>query len=674
MYLKLISLVLFMAFTQLSNAQPSKTHQGLMPLPESAFYNGETFRLTKEFTVSIESAQKNERLEAAAERFLRRLSGKTGLFFAQKYLSADSSVTSPGMVIRCTKTAKVELRETEAYILRISKNAVSLTAENDLGILRGLETLLQLLESSPDGYFFTGTSITDSPRFPWRGLMLDCSRHFMPVEVIKRNLDAMAQVKMNVFHWHLTDDQGFRLEMKSLPGLHKKGSDGSYFTQAQVKDILKYANDRGIRVVPEFDIPGHSTAWFVAYPELASAPGPYVIERRWGVFDPVFNPTIDTTYAFFDKFFEEIAKLFPDPYIHIGGDENNGKQWNANPQIQAFMKQNKIENNHALQAYFNRKIQKILEKYGKKMMGWDEILHPDLPKDIMIHSWRGIKYLGESAKMGYQGILSNGYYIDLCQSAEQHYKNDPMPDSLSLTSAEKARILGGEATMWAELITPENIDSRIWPRTAAIAERLWSPASVQDVDDMYRRLEMISLQLEESGITHIRNQETMLRRLAGNNNTAALKTLVSVVEPLKLYNRHRNVSYYTQYAPLTRMVDAAFPEAAAARKFSKTVDDYISGKENARDKIIKQLNTWNNNHEAFLKLSELSPALKECEPISLRLQKLSALLLDVLDGKLKPEDAAASFSSLIKEAKEPAAELHLMVAAPMEKLYNSLKK
>ena len=178
-------------------------------------------------------------------------------------------------------------------------------------------------------------SIDDSPRFPWRGLMIDVSRHFIPLDVLKRNLDGMAAVKLNVFHWHLSDNQGFRVESKKFPKLHELGSDGLYYTQDEVRDLIAYARERGIRVVPEFDMPGHSTAWFVGYPELASGPGPYEIERKWGVFDPAMDPTREETYKFLDEFIGEMARLFPDQFFHIGGDEVNGKQWDANPKIQA---------------------------------------------------------------------------------------------------------------------------------------------------------------------------------------------------------------------------------------------------------------------------------------------------------------------------------------------------
>src|SRR5213075_3447858 len=387
------------------------------------------------------------------------------------------------------------------------------------------------LPISPRGFSVLVATIDDKPRFPWRGLLIDSGHRFVHISAIKRNLDGMEAVKLNVFHWRFADNQGFHIESKKFPLLQEKGSGGFYYSQDEVREIIAYARERGIRVMPEFDIPGHSTSWLVGYPEIGSAPGPYKIERGAGIFEPALDPTREQTYKFLDTFLGEMAGLFPDEYMHIGGDENEGKQWDRNPQIQAFMKEKGIKDNHALQAYFNQRILKILQKHHKKMIGWDEILHPDLPKDAVIQSWRGPASLAEAAKKGYNGILSAGYYIDLILPASQHYLPDPIPADSSLTPEEAKHILGGEATMWGEWVSPETIDSRIWPRTAAIAERLWSPRSVTDIEDMYRRLSAVSRQLEELGLTHERNYGMLLRRLAASDNTASLRALASIVEP-----------------------------------------------------------------------------------------------------------------------------------------------
>jgi hexosaminidase len=198
-----------------------------------------------------------------------------------------------------------ELGEDESYTLEVTSSGAQLNAPTTLGVMRGLQTFLQLVEITPQGFAVPAVVIQDKPRFAWRGLMIDVGRHFMPMEVIKRNLDGMAAVKMNVFHWHLSDNQGFRVESKRFPKLQEMGSDGLYYTQEQVRDVISYAHDRGIRVIPEFDMPGHSTAWFVGYPDLASAPGPYTIERKWGVFDPAMDPTRESTYKFLDAYWRD---------------------------------------------------------------------------------------------------------------------------------------------------------------------------------------------------------------------------------------------------------------------------------------------------------------------------------------------------------------------------------
>jgi hexosaminidase len=459
----------------------------LMPVPSELSVNEGRFRVDASLTVGGRAAPGHRAFKAAA-RFMSRLAGRTGLFLEQDFLASHSVAGSPGIHYEFERDGKLEPHEDESYTLSVGPDKVALSAETDIGVIRGFETLLQLLAADEAGYYVPCVEIFDQPRFTWRGLLIDSGRHFQPVDVIKRNLDGMAALKMNVLHWHLTEDQGFRVESKVFPRLHELGADGMFYTQAQIRDVVAYAADRGIRVMPEFDVPGHSTSWFLAYPEFASAPGPYAIERRFGVAEPAFNPADERIYPFFDKFFGEMAALFPDRYLHIGGDEVEGRHWDANPAIQAFMKKRGLADNHALQAYFNTRLLKILTRHGKRMVGWDEIFQPGLPTDIVIQSWRGTEALVGSARKGYQSILSNGYYIDLCQPAEIHYLNDPIPLGSPLDEAQQRLVLGGEATMWSELVTPETIDSRIWPRTAAIAERLWSPQSVRDVEDMYRRL------------------------------------------------------------------------------------------------------------------------------------------------------------------------------------------
>ncbi len=652
----------------------------VLPKPLKVIQKKGKFRLTDSFRVGMKETG-TQRVYRGVDRLLRRLSGRTGLFFQPHRVRAEKEAEDADLQIRFKRTGKLEPGEDESYVLRIKPGTIRLKARTDIGILRGLETVLQLLSVDDEGYYLPAVTVKDEPRFPWRGLLIDAARHFLPLAVIKRNLDGMAAVKMNVLHWHLTDDQGFRLECRTFPRLHQLGSDGDYYTREQVRQVIAYAGERGIRVVPEFDIPGHSTSWLVGYPELASAPGPYRVERKWGIFDPTFNPTIEETYQFFDRFFAEMAALFPDPYVHIGGDENNGKQWDTNPGIQAFKKRNNIADNHGLQAYFNRRIQEILAKYGKKMMGWDEILQPQLPRNVMIQSWRGREFLRQAAQKGYPAVLSNGYYIDLCQPADFHYLNDPVPPDSRLTKKQRRLIYGGEATMWAELVSPETVDSRIWPRTAAIAERLWSPGSVRDTADMYRRLEVVNLHLEELGLMHIKNPEMMLRRLAGGADISALKVLVEVVEPVKKYRRHQLGKTYTSRSPLTRLVDAAVPDAPVARKFRQQVERFLQGRGENKDianELKKYFSLWQANHRRLKEIICRSPILGEIEDLSRDLSRLGETGLGALEQMTTQKDIDMAWleesSRFLKQASKPRAEVEVMIIPALESMLAYLQR
>lgn len=672
---------MFACFAAAAAAQENATPPGLMPVPAKIEWQAGKFRMTDSFKMAI-AGNPDPRLYGGASRALRRLAGRTGLFLPQDFLTPSTRVEAPSLTITCERPGRVQFGEDESYALAISPERMVLSAKTDLGALRGLETLLQMLAADEQGYSFAAVKIEDAPRFPWRGLLIDACRHFMPVEVLKRNLDGMAAVKMNVLHWHLSEDQGFRVESKIFPRLHELGSDGFYYTQAQIKEVIAYAADRGIRVIPEFDVPGHATSWLAAYPELGSAPGPYQIERNWGIFYPALNPVKEFTYQFLDKLFGEMAALFPDQYFHIGGDElehgdyHEAKHWNENPEIQAFKQKNNLKDNAALQAYFNSRVLKILTKHRKIMVGWDEIFHETMPKDIVIHSWRGSEAMVKAAQQGYQSILSNGYYIDLIQPTDFHYLNDPLPADTPLNDEQKKKILGGEATMWAEMISPETIDSRIWPRTAAIAERLWSPREINEVEEMYRRLARISLQLEEHGLTHEKNYDMMLRRLAGGGQIAALKHFVDVIEPVKVYNRNR-LRQHNSYSPLTRVVDAARPDAAAARDFRNLVDRYLASRgSNHIDAQIKSwLALWQENHSELSKTIQASPMLVEIESLSKDLSEISRLGLEaltLLQGNQKASESwkQASLEALQK-AKEPRGQVELMVVAAIEKLVHA---
>ncbi len=649
-----------------------QTVYNLMPVPAELEPGEGIFRLDAKFKMKL-TGNTNSRISAYATSALRRLSGRTGLFFLQDIVSDADSIVNPGLSIKYEREGALKVGEDESYTLEVTKGKVTLASVTDIGAMRGLETFLQLVEKDSEGYFLPVVKIKDKPFYKWRGLMLDVCRHWMPLEMVLRNIDGMAAVKMNVMHFHLSEDQGFRIESKVFPKLHQMGSDGNYFTQEQIKYIIKYAADRGIRVYPEFDVPGHATAWFVGHPELASKPGPYKIERNWGIFGPVMDPTKETTYNFLDKFFTEMAQLFPDEYFHIGGDEVKANHWKENPDIQKFMVDNNIKDEHALQAYFNTRILKILQKNNKKMVGWDEILQPQMPKDIVIHSWRGKKALLQASKDGYNVILSNGYYIDLMHSAKFHYNNHPVSPDTILPPEQLKNILGGEATMWAELVTNETVDSRIWPRTAAIAERLWSHNSVTDVKDMYRRLDKINLLLEENGLLHEKNYEMMLRRLVSGENVKPIKMLVDILEPVKDYKRHSMGVKYTQFSPYTRVVDAARADAQTARNFNELVSVLIDSRDGSVTSfLLGQLAFWKTGLPELKDQIKRNPILLEVMPHAESLQTICDLMPEmigsVFSGDKVDQEIIDKANAFIKGNTVRHGQAELMIVEGFEKL------
>jgi hexosaminidase len=649
----------------------------LMPLPASAQSGMGSLGVDSSFSVAF-TGYTEPRLGRAGERFLRQLGRQTGLPLFPK----PAKTVKATLVIQTDHASKEiqEVGEDESYVLEVTATGAKLNAPTPLGAMHGLQTFLQLVDVSPGGFAAPALKIQDQPRFPWRGLMIDSARHFIPLDVIRRNIDAMEAVKMNVFHWHLSENQGFRVESKKFPKLHEMGSDALYYTLDEIRDLIAYARDRGIRVVPEFDMPGHSTAWFVGHPELASGKGPYEIERKWGIFDPAMDPTNEKVYKFLDDLIGEMAKVFPDHYFHIGGDEVNGKEWDANPKIQAFMKAHAIKNNEALQAYFSERVQKLVTKHGKAVIGWDEVLVPGVPKDIVIQSWRGPASLAQAAKQGYRGILSNGYYLDLGWSAARHYAVDPMSgDAASLSAEEKQRILGGESCMWAEYVSPENVDSRIWPRNAAIAERLWSPQEVRDPASMYARLDFVSARLEWLGLTHRTVSRHMLQRLAGSASAAefaALRTLTDVIEPVKDYTREQTAPVEpTSATPMNRVVDAVPLESNAGRRFGELVDQFVvtaCHDAAAESRLRAQLTTWRDNYAALQPLAQRSFLVKEVEANSQDLSALGTAGLAALDAIAKGPPAPVSWKAqqlaILEQVKKPKAQLLLIPAPAVQKL------
>jgi hexosaminidase len=671
----LLLLVTGISYSQNAN-QELKITDYVIPYPRLLEKSGnELLYFVADLNVKY-TGKTSERLSEYASRTNQRIKTVFDIYKTETEKQGGKNLL---IEINCQNINDISVAMDESYMLEITNERVVLNSNTDFGAMRGLETLFQLIQTEKGMTCLPILKIEDSPRFQWRGLMLDVCRHFIPKNVILRNLDAMAMAKMNVFHWHLSEDQGFRVECKTFPKLHEMGSDGKYFTHEDVKEIIKYANDRGIRVVPEFDIPGHSTAWFVGYPEYASLPGKYEIERHYGVFDPTFDPTKEETYEFFDKFFGEMSGLFNDEYMHIGGDENNGKQWDSSKAIQEFKKANNLKSNHELQAYFNKRLQKILEKYGKKMIGWDEILSTELPKSTMIHSWQGKEGMVTAAKNGYYSILSNGYYIDLCQSMVDHYYNDPLPENINLSNEQKKYILGGEATMWAELVNEDNIDTRIWPRTAAIAEVLWSGRKTFGQDSIYNN-EMMFLRFNNfanntliaAGVKIAEAKLNMFMNMKFKDESFKIFALPEFCEPMKYYNRHRYTKY-SQFTPLNRVVDIATPDAPASFYLNNLIGKKLRG-ENVE--ISKNEDSY-LKLDAQIKMNYLNdPVAKELVPMFDNLNRSLKILDELFEfkkGDKLSDTKYNEYKNELTELKKPVAELEIPFIDNLLKLLEYLK-
>ncbi len=630
-----------------------------MPMPSHLERRDGSLAIDGGFHVAV-CGMRNAALDKAVSRFAAQLASQTGLFLPLATAGADCSRATLTIDTQRVVTLPA-LGDDESYTLDVTPDAAHLSAPSSTGVLRGLATFQQLVQPAQAGFAAPAVSIEDRPRFPWRGLMLDVARHWMPVEVLERNMDAMAAVKLNVFHWHLSDDQGFRVESHAFPKLQADGSDGHYYTQEQIRQVVSYARDRGIRVIPEFDIPGHATSWVTGYPELASGPGPFQIERGFGVFAPTMDPTRETTYQFLDRFIGEMTRLFPDPYFHIGGDEVLDTEWRANAGIQKFMREHSMDTSEKLHEYFNRRVGAILKRHGRTMIGWDEILTPGLSKDAVIQSWRGQEALAKAARAGYRGLLSFGYYLDHMRPAYFHYGNDPLGSESNLNGTDAARILGGEACMWTEYVSPETVDSRLWPRLAAIAERLWSPATVADPDDMYTRLDHISEWLQWTGVKHLSAQKPMLDRIAGYRSDGDLKVLADAVSASGIADRYPSRKY-TALEPLNRLVDAAVSESVRVRHLKDDARTVLAGPgadPAASARLRDAFHAWQETPMKIAPLASENILAAETVPVAAKLARLGDAGSQALDFIEKHQAPPAGWV----DAQRPIVESALQLTA-----------
>ena len=666
------------AIAQAAQGDAYQFDNRLLPEPSSLKATGAEFKLTGDFSVRLDESA-DARLRSAANRAVGNLRVKAGFDRRQP---APQNSTNGELTIQVSAQGPTiqTADDDESYRLRVTSSGVNLQAATDVGAIRGLQTLIQLVQPAGGSFVLPGLEINDSPRFRWRGLLVDCSRHFEPVPEIKRTLDAMEAVKLNVFHWHLTDDQGFRVESKVFPKLTAIGSDGLFYTQQDVRDIIAYASERGIRVVPEFEMPGHSTAWLLAYPELSSGDAPTGIRREFGISSYAVDPTREETYQFIDRFLSEMVTLFPDAYVHIGGDETTAPDWKTNPRILAFMKAHSLKDSDALQAYFNQRILKFLTRLHRHMIGWDEVFNPALPKDVIIQTWRGEASMATSSGEGYQGILSAGYYLDGMQSAEQHYLVDPAPLQAALTPQQRGLVLGGEVAMWGEFVNEQTLDSRIWPRAAAVAERFWSPESVRNIDDMYRRLDAVSVQLEGLGVRHITHQETALRALVGTEDTGALKAFASVLEPAAFHERFGR-NHASQLDALDHLSDAVRPDPPARHEFDRLVKVFLQSPKASKAEqraLEARFRALSECVPEVLHQISSAPGLEEARTRAQQLPDLAALALEAIDAlatdSAKSSEWHTKAMALLADAEKPAANVHFVFVGPLKKLVTAVRQ
>ena len=415
----------------------------------------------------------------------------------------------------------------ESYNLKIDPQGIDIIGSDYAGIFYGLQTLVQILETTKinNSTAVTSVLIEDRPRFRWRGMLLDVGRHMFPADFIKRYIDIIAAHKMNVFHWHLTEDQGWRVPIKKYPKLkdiaawrketlvgHYRDKPhqfdgkpyGGFYTEEEITDIIDYASDRSVTIVPEIEMPGHATAALSAYPQLSCTGGPHEAETIWGVHKEVYCAGNEETFDFLENVLEEVSQVFPGPYIHIGGDECPKTRWAECEKCQKRITDEGLKDEHELQSYFIKRIEKILEKFGKRLVGWDEILEGGLAPNAVVHSWRGMDGGIEAANAGHEVIMSptTHAYFDYYQSEDREneplaiggylplskvYEFEPVPDKID--SDKRHLILGGQANLWTEYIpTAKQAEYMLLPRVCALAEAVWSPKNKKDYAGFIDRL------------------------------------------------------------------------------------------------------------------------------------------------------------------------------------------
>jgi hexosaminidase len=486
-----------------AQSAPSQSSISVIPKPAKVALRTGFFDTTQKPGIQFKSQNK---VVAALASYLSTIWDEAT---SSKPPATTPSISEPkasGSSVRLELNTSLKRLGDEGYRLKIDRRRIDISAPKPAGLFYGIQTLRQLRAG---GGQIPCAEIEDSPRFGWRGMLLDCGRHFFTVDLVKRYIDLLAYHKMNVFHWHLTEDQGWRLEIKRYPRLTEIGAwrtqngnrYGGFYTQDEVKDVVAYAAARYITVVPEIEMPGHAVAAIAAYPDLSCTGKPIAVETHWGIFNDVFCPGKESTFEFIQNVLDEVCALFPSTYIHIGGDECPKYYWKTCPFCQARIKAEGLKDENELQAYLTRRVDKYMLSKGRHIIGWDEILEGGVSKTAVVQSWRGLKGAVAAATQGNQVISSpwDGTYFYVPQVPEEKrinfrslntldlaYAFDPVP--AELTPAQAALIMGGECCLWAEYTQQFEVDPQMFPRLCALAEALWSPARSKDFADFSARL------------------------------------------------------------------------------------------------------------------------------------------------------------------------------------------
>jgi hexosaminidase len=505
----------------------------MIPYPAQVSAGTGAFSLRAGTTVVVPTGSNHE-VERLAGYAARSLAERTGL--ALPVERADPAAAN-AIILRLAPQAS---DHAEGYRLRVSPDRVMVEAAAPAGLFYGVQTLLQLtatnLTGEPGGYAVPAVEIQDRPRFTYRGMHLDVGRHFFPVEFVKRYVDLMAGYKFNTFHWHLTEDQGWRIEIKRFPRLTEAGAYrketvlqknlnpyvgdgvpyGGFYTQDQIREVVAYAAERYVTVIPEIELPGHSQAALAAYPELGCTPGPFEVSTTWGVHYEVFCPS-DTTFAFLEGVLTEVMELFPSRNIHIGGDEVPKDRWRARPLAQELIRRERLAGEHELQSWFIRRIERFLLANGRRLIGWDEILEGGLAPAATVMSWRGMDGGIEAARQGHDVIMTptSHVYFDYYQGdraseplaiggftpLDRVYSFEPVPEVLT---AEEARyVLGAQGNVWTEYMkTERHVEYMVFPRLLALAEVVWSPKDARDWSGFTARLPAALLELDRRGVNY----------------------------------------------------------------------------------------------------------------------------------------------------------------------------